>query len=67
MNEAVSMPGTAEILIVEDTVPSLQLLTDLMHQAGYKVRQAQDGEMALLSLKSKLPDLIKVRFVSLQL
>ncbi|MCI0491357.1 MAG: response regulator, partial [Planctomycetes bacterium] len=47
-----------EVLIVEDTLPSLTLLSELMQGAGYVVRQAQDGEMALLTVRSKLPDLI---------
>lgn len=47
-----------EILIVEDTPASLLLLSELISSAGYKVRQAQDGELALLSVKSKLPNLV---------
>lgn len=49
---------TKEILIVEDTLESLALLNDLMVSAGYSTRQAQDGEMALFSLRNKKPDLI---------
>ncbi|MDD5404859.1 MAG: response regulator [Sulfuricella sp.] len=49
-------PG--EILIVEDTLASLQLLSDLLTQAGYAVRQAQDGEMALLSARQRPPELV---------
>lgn len=48
----------SEILIVEDTRESLALLSDIMTGAGYVIRQAQDGEMALLSVCSKRPDLI---------
>ncbi len=48
----------SEILIVEDTRESLALLSDIMTGAGYVIRQAQDGEMALLSVRSKRPDLI---------
>lgn len=48
----------SEILIVEDTRESLALLSDIMTGAGYVIRQAQDGEMALLSARSKVPDLI---------
>lgn len=54
-------PGStldAEVLIVEDTPASLALLTELMRGAGCAVRQAQDGEMALLSVQGKAPDLI---------
>ncbi len=47
-----------EILIVEDTPASLKLLTDLLQGAGYLVRQAPDGELALWSAQSRPPELI---------
>lgn len=49
-------PG--EVLIVEDTPASMQLLSELLTQAGYCVRQAQDGEMALLSAWERPPELV---------
>lgn len=49
-------PG--EVLIVEDTPASMQLLSELLAQAGYCVRQAQDGEMALISAWEKPPELV---------
>lgn len=49
---------TGEILIVEDSPESAQFLRQLLVAAGYAVRQALDGEMALLSVQTKLPDLI---------
>lgn len=48
----------SEILIVEDNQNSLDLLSDIMTKAGFRVRQAQDGEMALMTVRSKIPDLI---------
>ena len=48
----------AEILIVEDTQPSLILLTEVLETAGYIVRQAQDGRMALATIRNRHPDLI---------
>ena len=51
-------PSSGEVLIVEDTPASLQLLSDLLTQAGYSVRQAQDGEMALLSAQERPPELV---------
>jgi len=48
----------SEVLIVEDTPASLSLLSELMQAEGYTVRQAQDGEMALLSAQNRVPDLI---------
>jgi DNA-binding response OmpR family regulator/two-component sensor histidine kinase len=53
--------GTAaigEILIVEDTPASLKLLGDLLSAAGYLVRQAPDGELALWSAGARPPELI---------
>lgn len=46
------------ILVVEDTPESLMLLTDILSSAGYSVRQAQNGEMALASIRAGLPELI---------
>lgn len=54
--QSTNSPG--EVLIVEDTPASLQLLSDLLTQAGYAVRQAQDGEMALLSARQRAPELV---------
>ncbi|MGE0080545.1 MAG: response regulator [Thiohalomonadaceae bacterium] len=47
-----------EILIVDDTPGSLDLLNDLLAGAGYVVRAAQDGRMALRSARARPPDLI---------
>jgi DNA-binding response OmpR family regulator/two-component sensor histidine kinase len=49
-------PG--EVLIVEDTPSSLKLLADLLASAGYAVRQAHDGELALWSAQARPPELI---------
>ena len=47
-----------EILIVEDTPASLKLLSDLLSAAGYAVRQAPNGELALWSAQARPPELI---------
>lgn len=47
-----------EILIVEDTPASLKLLSDLLTAAGYGVRQAPNGELALWTAQSRPPELI---------
>jgi len=47
-----------DILIVDDAKANLQLLSDILSDAGYKVRPASYGELALRSVKAKLPDLI---------
>lgn len=48
----------AEILVVEDTPASLDLLAELLTQAGHLVRPAQDGRMALRSAQAQPPELI---------
>ena len=47
-----------EVMIVEDTSASLELLCELLTQAGYAVRPAPDGAMALRSAQAKPPELI---------
>ncbi|MCG8312154.1 MAG: EAL domain-containing protein [Pseudomonadales bacterium] len=53
-----NMETKGEILIVEDTADTLHLLTKLLVGEGYRVRQAQDGDMALATIRTRLPDLI---------
>lgn len=48
----------AEVMIVEDTSASLELLCELLTQSGYTVRPAPEGAMALRSAQAKPPDLI---------
>lgn len=47
-----------EILVVDDTPASLQLLTRILTNSGYRVRPATDGLLALRSVAAKAPDLI---------
>jgi C4-dicarboxylate-specific signal transduction histidine kinase len=47
-----------DILVVEDTPASLRLLTSLLDKAGYHVREAPDGELALWSARAQPPELI---------
>jgi PAS domain S-box-containing protein len=47
-----------DILIVDDSKSNLQLLQDILRNAGYKVRPAESGELAFRSAKAKLPILI---------
>jgi signal transduction histidine kinase len=47
-----------DILVVEDTPASLRLLTSLLTKAGYQVREAPDGELALWSARARAPELI---------
>jgi len=47
-----------DILIVDDNTKNLKLLVDILKKAGYSVRPANDGELALRTIKVKLPMLI---------
>jgi len=46
------------ILAVDDTTESLQLLTDILSEAGYRVQAADGGELALASAFARPPDII---------
>ena len=46
------------ILVVDDKVENLRLLQNLLSSAGYKIRMATSGEMALKTVDYSLPDLI---------
>jgi len=48
----------ADILIVDDTVANLQLLSNLLKEEGYKVRPATSGKLALQAVQQVKPDLI---------
>jgi PAS domain S-box-containing protein len=47
-----------EILVVDDTAGSLKLLESILTDAGYRVRLAPDGALAMRSARSKPPALI---------
>lgn len=51
-------PVRGDILVVEDTPASLQLLSRLLTDAGYRVREAPNGELALWSAQAQAPDLV---------
>ncbi|NEQ27088.1 MAG: response regulator, partial [Microcoleus sp. SIO2G3] len=46
------------ILIVDDTLENLQLLSNTLSNQGYKVRGAAKGQMAIRTARSSPPDLI---------
>jgi diguanylate cyclase (GGDEF)-like protein/PAS domain S-box-containing protein len=52
------MTSKGEILVVDDAQESRQLLSDLLRDGGYAVRDAGDGEQALFEALSQPPDLI---------
>lgn len=46
------------ILIVDDVPDNIRLLSDMLTQAGFSVRQAVSGSMALMAVEANPPDLI---------
>lgn len=48
----------ADILIVDDTLANLKLLSELLKRRGFKVRATSNGTMALTAVETALPDLI---------
>ena len=59
-DQAGSLAGQVrgDILVVEDTPASLQLLSKLLTDAGYRVREAPNGELALWSAQAQAPELV---------
>jgi PAS domain S-box-containing protein len=49
---------TADILVVDDTIESLKLLTEMLRQAGYRVRPSEKPRLALESALAQPPKLI---------
>jgi PAS domain S-box-containing protein len=47
-----------DIVVVDDSVDSLQLLVDILKKKGYRTRPATSGELALSAITVKRPDLI---------
>lgn len=48
----------ADILVVDDTPANLQVLSIMLKEAGYKVRSAPDGKLALRAVERAPPDLV---------
>lgn len=53
-----TVPGKADILLVDDTPENLRLLSTALGRKGYKVRSVINGRMALMGAKAAPPDLI---------
>jgi putative two-component system response regulator len=53
-----SLESQGEILAVDDTPTLLTLLCKLLTGAGYTVRQAPNGELALWTIRKRQPDLV---------
>ena len=59
MSDDIFLPSAGgDILVVDDTLASLKLLTDILQENGYLVRPANDGELALRSVQARRPALV---------
>jgi diguanylate cyclase (GGDEF)-like protein len=54
----IDTPVNAVVMIVDDNPNNLKVLGSMLQQAGYKVRPALSGDMALRSLQTGLPDVV---------
>ena len=52
------MSSEIEILVVEDDLPDLRLLTELLERGGYRVRSTADPQLAIESALARPPGLI---------
>ncbi|MBN2051204.1 MAG: response regulator [Spirochaetales bacterium] len=52
------LPFSGQILVVDDTPANLKLLVDMLGHAGYQIRAAGSGPLALRSIAVEAPDLI---------
>lgn len=50
--------NTGTILVVDDELKSLELLTNILRTEGYRVRPTNNGELALRSIRDEAPDLM---------
>jgi len=58
MNQSESKALKSHILIVDDTLQNIQLMTDMLSKNGYSVTAAPDGPTALMIAGNEPPDLI---------
>lgn len=58
MNPDAVKQSRGNILIVDDSPDNLRVLSNTLAEHDYKVRCVTNGEMALISIKNLLPDLI---------
>lgn len=58
MNTKYQTKLSENILIVDDLPENIKLLSSLLKDQGYRVSCATDGQMALSTIKTEIPDLI---------
>ncbi len=51
-------PSRGELLLVDDSAASLAFLSAVLESAGYTVREAPSGELALMTLQVRQPELV---------
>jgi twitching motility two-component system response regulator PilH len=51
------------VLVVEDSVPQREMITDLLKGSGLEVTVASDGMEALESIQGKVPDVVVLDIV----
>ncbi len=57
-NASDHLDGQTEILVVDDTLENIQVLSGMLKQKGYKVRPVTSGKMALQTARHSPPDLV---------
>ncbi|AKG23599.1 diguanylate cyclase domain-containing protein [Calothrix sp. 336/3] len=58
MNQQSANTEKANILIVDDKLDNLRVLSTILTTQGYQVRKALNGQMALIACQTQAPDLI---------
>ncbi len=58
LQKALAAPLKADILIVDDTVENIALLSEILETNGYSVRKAVSASMAQTAIRAMLPDVV---------
>jgi len=63
MTRALTIEHTGRILVVDDSITNIQMLTDMLEQRGYEVCSASDGMLAMRIARENPPDIILLDIV----
>lgn len=58
MNNEQNHLNPSDILVVDDYLDNLRVLTAILVEQGYRVRKAINGQLALATIEVQVPDLI---------
>ena len=58
LQKTLAAPLQADILIVDDTVENIALLSEILETNGYSVRKAVNAAMAQTAIRAMLPDVV---------